>query len=91
MPSSSKLLVGLLAVAPGDNRRVLDDRVAAIRELHAESVKQQAMQVTRRADLVALNAEFARMLGRYRELRGTTPAAGTVPPPAAAAATAGAQ
>ena len=69
-----------------DNRHVLDDRVVAIRELHAEKIKQQALQVGRRADLQALNADFARMLARYRELRGstgttaTTPAAVPAPP-----------
>ncbi|OGT59998.1 MAG: hypothetical protein A3E01_16385 [Gammaproteobacteria bacterium RIFCSPHIGHO2_12_FULL_63_22] len=67
-----------------DNRRVLDDRVQTLRELHSEKVKQQNLQATRRADLAALNAEFARMLARYRELRGaaTAPAAAATPPPA---------
>ena len=41
-----------------------------LRELHAEKTKQQNLQTGRRADLAALNAEFARMLARYRELRG---------------------
>lgn len=66
-----------------DNRRVLDDRAASIRELHAERMKQQALQATRHAALDSLNAEFARMLARYRELRGTA-----VPTAAPAAATA---
>jgi len=70
-----------------DGRRVLDDRSKTIRELHTEKMKQQELQAARRADLATLNAEFARMLGRYRELRGatTTPPA-TVAPPAAAPA-----
>lgn len=69
-----------------DNRRVLDDRVKTLRELHSEKVKQQNLQATRRADLAALNAEFARMLARYRELRGAAmaPPAATAPPPAPA-------
>ena len=54
-----------------DGRRVLDDRAKTIRELHTEKTKQTALQSARRADLAALNAEFARMLTRYRELRGT--------------------
>ena len=61
-----------------DKRRVLDDRVKTMRELHAEKVKQQNLQTSRRADLAALNAEFARMLARYRQLRSeaaATPAA----------------
>jgi hypothetical protein len=77
-----------------DNRRVLDDRVQTLRELHAEKVKQQNLQTTRRADLAALNAEFARMLARYRELRGaatapatTAPAPATAQPPAPAPGT----
>jgi hypothetical protein len=53
-----------------ENRKVIADRQAAIRELHAERLKQQVLQLNRRADLNALNAEFARMLARYRELRG---------------------
>ena len=66
-----------------DNRRVLDDRVQTLRELHSEKVKQQNLQATRRTDLAALNAEFARMLARYRQLRGaaTAPAPATMPPP----------
>lgn len=66
-----------------DNRRVLDDRVQTLRELHSEKVKQQNLQASRRADLAALNAEFARMLARYRELRGaaTAPAATATTPP----------
>lgn len=72
-----------------DNRRVLDDRVQTLRELHSEKVKQQSLQATRRADLASLNAEFARMLARYRQLRGaaTAPAAATTPPPAPAPGT----
>jgi hypothetical protein len=62
-----------------DNRRVLDERVKTIRELHAEKMQQEALQVNRRVDLAALNAEFARMLTRYRELRGGAAAPATVP------------
>lgn len=71
-----------------DNRRVLEDRTRTIRELHSEKMKQQILQANRRADLAALNAEFARMLSRYRELRAgaTAVPATSSPPPAAAAA-----
>jgi hypothetical protein len=57
-------------------RKVTDDRVSAIKELHAEYLKQQQFQVNRRMELESLNAEFARMLGRYRELKNApaTPA-----------------
>lgn len=69
-----------------DGRRVLEDRAKTIRELHAEKTKQASLQAARRADLTALNAEFARMLARYRELRGTGTATAPVTPPAAAPA-----
>ena len=62
-----------------DNRRVLDDRVRTMRELHAEKVKQQDLQNGRHADLAALNAEFARMLARYRQLRGAATAPAVTP------------
>ena len=59
-------------------RRVLDDRAQAVRGMHAEKGKQLALQAGRRDELTALNAEFARMLARYRELRGA-PTAATSP------------
>lgn len=68
-----------------DNRRVLDDRKQMIRDLHAEKLKQEALQRGRRADLQALDAEFARMLQRYRELKGAA-TAGPHPPAAVAPA-----
>ena len=68
-------------------RRVLEDRAQTIREMHTEKAKQQALQGNRRNELAALNAEFARMLARYRELRGAHPAGGA--PTAAAPAPAG--
>jgi hypothetical protein len=71
-----------------DNRRVLDERARAIRELHTEQKKQETLQVGRRTDLAALNAEFARMLTRYRELRGSNVAPATTPNPAPAPASA---
>jgi hypothetical protein len=68
-----------------EGRRVLDERQASIREIHAEKVKQQVLQRGRRADLAALNAEFARMLVRYRQLRApataAAPAAASAPSP----------
>ena len=85
-------LTALLAQASDtelDGRRVLEDRAKTIRELHAEKTKQTSLQAARKADLAALNAEFAHMLTRYRELRGTAPAAATTPAPAAPATPAG--
>lgn len=67
-------------------RRVLDDRAQTIRQMHAERVKQQSLQAGRRAELAALNQEFARMLERYRQLRGAGAAApAPAAPPAAPA------
>ena len=63
-----------------EGRKVMDDRVKAIRELHAEKIKQQAFQVNRRTELVALNTEYERMLARYRELRNPSPAPATPAP-----------
>jgi hypothetical protein len=70
-----------------DNRRVLDERKKVIVDMHAEKTKQEALQRTRRADLAALNAEFARMLLRYRELMGASAAARAAAPPPNAPAT----
>jgi hypothetical protein len=69
-----------------DGRRVLEDRAKTIRELHAEKIKQAQLQSARRADLSALNAEFARMLARYRELRASSVAPATTAGPAPAPA-----
>jgi len=74
-----------------DNRRVLDERAKTIRELHGEQKKQETLQVGRRTDLAALNAEFARMLTRYRELRSVNVAPAATPNPAPAPAPASAQ
>lgn len=71
-----------------ENRRVLDERAKNIRELHTEQKKQETLQVARRTDLAALNAEFARMLTRYRELRSGNVAPATTPNPAPAPASA---
>ena len=60
-------------------RKVPPERDAAIRELHAEFQRQQQFQGNRRTELESLNAEFARMLARYRELKN---AAAAPPPPA---------
>ena len=67
-------------------RRVLEDRAKTIREIHAEKTKQQGLQANRRSELAALNQEFARMLARYRELRGTTGASAAAPAATPAAA-----
>jgi hypothetical protein len=62
-------------------RKVPPERDAAIRELHAEFLRQQQFQVNRRMELDSLNAEFARMLNRYRELKDAAAAAAAAAPP----------
>ena len=62
-------------------RKVPDERVRAIQELHAEHLKQQQFLVNRRVELETLNAEFARMLNRYRELKNATTAPASAAPP----------
>ena len=80
-------MLGQASEAELENRRVLDDKQATIRGLHAERVKQLALQVTRSAALAQLQAEFTRVLTRFRELKAASAAAaaGTAPPPAAPA------
>jgi hypothetical protein len=54
-------------------RKVPDDRIRAIQELHSEHLRQQQFLSNRRIELESLNGEFARMLARYRELKNPTP------------------
>jgi hypothetical protein len=72
-------------------RRVPPERLKAIQELHAEHLRQQQFLANRRVELDALNAEFARMLGRYRELKNpaTPPASAALPNASPAPATTG--
>jgi hypothetical protein len=73
------LMLGQASEAELAGRKVTEDRLAAIQELHTESIKQQGFQASRRLELETLNNEFARMLQRYRELKNAEAA----PPPAA--------
>ena len=73
------LMLSQASEAELSGRKVPPERDAAIRELHAEFMRQQQFQVNRRMELDALNGEFARMLTRYRELK----AGAAAPPPAA--------
>ena len=57
-----------------ENRKVVEDRQVAIRGLHAERVKQLALQSTRSANLAQLQAEFVRVLARFRELKAASAA-----------------
>lgn len=73
-------------------RKVTDDRIKAIQELHAEHLRQQQFLSNRRIELESLNAEFARVLARYRELKNPAPQPAADPaaaPPNAAPAPAG--
>lgn len=83
------MMLGQASDAELAGRKVADDRVASIRELHNEYLKQQQFQVDRRLELEALNAEFARMLERYRQLKNAPAAAAATAAPATAPAAPG--
>lgn len=63
------------------HRPVNAKRVVEIREMHAEMLRQQTFQANRKAELLSLDAEFQRMLARYRELVAARSAGATPPPP----------
>jgi hypothetical protein len=48
------------------NKPVKEDRLTKIRELHGELIKQRRFQANRHVELLALDAEYVRMLERYR-------------------------
>jgi hypothetical protein len=52
-----------------NGRPVDDKRLGTIRELHSELIKQREFQANRHRELLSLDAEYARMLERYRERR----------------------
>ena len=61
------------------NKKIDDKRLAKIRELHHDLTKQRGFQASRHVELIALDAEFVRVLERYRQRRAEEAA-----PPAAA-------
>ena len=64
-------------------RKVDDTRLAKIRELHDELLKQRQFQANRHIELMSLDAEFVRMLERYRLRRSEeTQATAPIPVPA---------
>lgn len=80
-------LASLLAEASESelaNRAVNKKRAGTIRTLHNELVKQQVFQKNRQVELMSLDAEFARVLTRYRELRSAEAAPAATAPPAPA-------
>jgi hypothetical protein len=62
-------------------KKVDGKRLAKIRELHTELLKQRQFQANRHVELMSLDAEFSRMLERYR-LRRSEDTASTTPAPA---------
>jgi hypothetical protein len=65
-------------------KKVDDKRLAKIRELHNELLKQRQFQANRHQELMALDAEFVRMLERYRlrrseDAQAAAPAAAPTP------------
>ena len=75
------MLLSQASDAELDGRKVLEDRVKMIRDLHLEKTKQLDMQTARRADLAALTDEAQRMLARFRELQQARQAPATTPAP----------
>lgn len=75
-------MLALAAEAELAKRTVADDRQKQIKDLHDELLKQQAAQINSRGEVKVMEDEFALVLNRYRELRGT----GTTPAPEAAPA-----
>lgn len=84
-------LTGMLAQASEAElaKRPVDAaRTKQIKEMHDELLKQQAAQVTSHNDVKTMENEFAMVLARYRELRGTaTPAPDAATSPATVPAT----
>ena len=82
-------LTGMLAQASESelsNKPVDAVRQKQIQELHAELLNQQQTQAARHVDVKTMEQEFAAVLARYRELRGsllpaTDPAAAPVETP----------
>lgn len=62
-------------------RSIDPERAKIIRQMHDEITSQQALQIRQMASRAALDAEFERVLARYRELKGTA----ATPAPAATA------
>jgi hypothetical protein len=58
-------------------------RAGEIREMHAEMLRQQTFQANRKAELMSLDAEFQRMLTRYRELQAAAKGGAAAPASAA--------
>jgi hypothetical protein len=61
-------------------RKVDDKRLGTIRELHHELLKQRQFQANRHRELLSLDAEFARVLERYRARRSAEAAAAAAGP-----------
>ncbi len=60
---------------------VMSKQAATILDLHREIGKQQQMLIVKQAELVALDKDLETLVLRFRELRGTTPAAPAATPP----------
>jgi hypothetical protein len=65
-------------------RKVDDNRLAKIRELHTELGRQRQFQANRHVELMSLDAEYVRMLERYRLRRAEGEQASVAPPVAPA-------
>lgn len=77
-------LTGLLAQASEAElagRPVNAKQTGTIRELHSEMIKQQQMLVLKQGELEDLDAELARLVDRFREIKGQKPGAAPTPAP----------
>jgi hypothetical protein len=63
----------------------------SIGELHTEMVKQQQMLVLKQGELEDLDTELARLIERFREMKGLAPATAPTPPAPETAAPAAAE
>lgn len=82
-------LTGLLAQASEAElagRPVNAKQTGTIRELHSEMIKQQQMLVLKQGELEDLDTELARLVDRFREIKGAKPGAAPTPAPDADAA-----
>jgi hypothetical protein len=75
------------AEAELQGRKVPDKQLATVRDLHGELIKQRTYQTNRHNELLSLDAEYERMLERYRSRRAQEAAEklGTAAPAPAAA------
>ena len=86
--ASLTAVLGQAAQTELEHRKIDAKLSGQIREMHAEVLSQQIFQANRKAELMSLDAEFQRMLTRYRELHDKAAATAAGAPASAATAAA---